>query len=143
LTQAKEQASIADVEEIEWIEENVESLPFEDEIFVVLSSFGHMFAPSPKVAIKEMIRVTKPGGRIAFSTWPFELVNGKLFDVMAKYITASLIFSKSGGNSTSYRKRLLESNYNVDYIHFERGFINKPVLSPNHSWITSITKGGL
>ncbi|MGN6623080.1 MAG: class I SAM-dependent methyltransferase [Candidatus Nitrosocosmicus sp.] len=53
LTQAKEQASIADVGDIEWREANVENLPFEDEIFDdVLSSFGHMFAPNPKIAIK-------------------------------------------------------------------------------------------
>jgi len=70
LAQAKEQASIADVEDIEWREANVENLPFEDEIFdVVLSIFGHMFAPShPEVAMKEMIRVAKPGSRITFST---------------------------------------------------------------------------
>ena len=38
-----------------------------------------------------MLRVTKPGGRIAFSTWPFELVNGKLFDVMEKHLPAALL----------------------------------------------------
>ena len=39
---------------------SVNDLPFEDESFdVVLSSFGHMFAPCPLVAIKEMLRVTK------------------------------------------------------------------------------------
>jgi ubiquinone/menaquinone biosynthesis C-methylase UbiE len=97
LAQAKEQATIADVEDIEWKEANVESLPFEDKIFdVVLSSFGHMFAPHPLVAIKEMIRVTKPGGCIAFSTWAFELVYGKLFNAMSKYMpvnTANSIYS--------------------------------------------------
>jgi len=97
LTQAKEQAAIADVDDIEWREANVENLPFEDEIFdYVLSSFGHMFAPNPKVAIKEMIRVTKPGGYIAFSTWAFELVYGKLFKAMSKYMpvnTANSIYS--------------------------------------------------
>jgi ubiquinone/menaquinone biosynthesis C-methylase UbiE len=45
LAQAKENAILAEVDDIEWREENVESLPFEDEIFdVVLSIFGHMFA---------------------------------------------------------------------------------------------------
>jgi len=48
-----------------------------------------MFAPNPKVAIKEMICVTKPGGRIAYSTWPFELVNGKLIKAMAKHMPAN------------------------------------------------------
>ena len=53
LAQAKEQATLAEVEDIEWKEANVESLPFEDKIFdVVLSNFGHMFAPHPQVAYK-------------------------------------------------------------------------------------------
>ncbi len=60
LVQAKVEASLAGAEDIEWKEGNVEDLPFEDESFdVVLSSFGHMFAPHPEVAIKEMLRVTK------------------------------------------------------------------------------------
>ena len=60
LAQAKEEASLAEVEDIEWKEGNVEDLPFEDESFdVVLSSFGHMFSPHPEVAINEMLRVTK------------------------------------------------------------------------------------
>jgi hypothetical protein len=31
---------------------------------------------------------------------------------------------------------------NVKNIHFERGVINKPVLSPNHYWKMASTKGG-
>jgi SAM-dependent methyltransferase len=148
LVQAREQASIAEVakDEIDWKEANVENLPFEDEVFdVVLSSFGHMFAPHPEIAIKEMLRVTKPRGRIAFSTWPAELINGKLFDIMTKYITNSSNSSVSPsqwGIPQVIEKRLVESNFKVKDIHFERGVINKPVLSPNHSWMTSITKGG-
>jgi ubiquinone/menaquinone biosynthesis C-methylase UbiE len=155
LVQAREQASIAEVDDIDWKEANVENLPFGDEVFdVVLSSFGHIFAPHPQVSINEMLRVTKPGGRIAFSTWTAELVNGKLFDVMAKYIDSSSSSSSSTNASTStpspsqwgipqvIEKRLVESGFKVKDIHFECGVINKPVLSPNHSWMTSITKGG-
>ncbi len=77
LALAKEEAFLADVQDIEWKEGNVEDLPYEDESFdVVLSSFGHMFAPHPEVAIKEMLRVTKIEGRIVFSTWPSEMING-------------------------------------------------------------------
>jgi ubiquinone/menaquinone biosynthesis C-methylase UbiE len=80
LAQAKEQASIADVGEIHLKDANVESLPFEDKIFdVVLSRFGQMFTLNPQIDIKEIIHVTKPGGCIAFSAWPSELLNGKLF----------------------------------------------------------------
>jgi ubiquinone/menaquinone biosynthesis C-methylase UbiE len=43
LAQAKVEASMAEAEDIEWNEGNVEDLPFENETFdVVLSSFGHI-----------------------------------------------------------------------------------------------------
>jgi hypothetical protein len=45
----------------------------------VVSQFGHMFAPRPDVAIGEMLRVLKPAGTIAFSTWPPELFIGNTF----------------------------------------------------------------
>ena len=106
LAQAKEQATIADVDDIEWREANVENLPFEDEIFdVVLSSFGHMFAPHPLAAIKEMIRVTKPGGCIAFSPWAFELVNGKLFKTMARHLPANTKNSICSSNHQSEQRQ--------------------------------------
>jgi ubiquinone/menaquinone biosynthesis C-methylase UbiE len=58
LAQAKEQASLAEVCDIQRKEENVENFLFEDEIFdIVGSNFGHMFAPHPQVAIKEMMHV--------------------------------------------------------------------------------------
>ena len=98
LAQAKEEASIADAEDIEWKEGNVQDLPFEDETFdVVLSSFGHMFAPNPEIAIKEMLRVTKrDGGRIAFATWPPELANGRMFKAVSKY--TSYAFAVNGSS---------------------------------------------
>jgi ubiquinone/menaquinone biosynthesis C-methylase UbiE len=89
LAQAKEEAALTEAEDIEWKEGNVQDPPFEDESFdVVLSSFGHMFAPNPEIAIKEMLRVTKrDGGCIAFATWPPELANGRMFEAMSKYIS--------------------------------------------------------
>ena len=164
LAQAKEQATIADVEDIEWKEANVESLPFEDKIFdVVLSSFGHMFAPHPLVAIKEMIRVTKPGGCIAFSTWAFELVYGKLFKTMSKHLpanTANSLYSSNNqseqqqqqqpspmqwGNPDSIQKLVVDggsSDVSIEDIHFERRVVKIPVLSPNHYWARTSTKSG-
>ena len=47
-----------------FIEGDAEALPYPDASFdVVLSQFGHMFAPRPAVAVKEMLRVLKTGGR--------------------------------------------------------------------------------
>ena len=55
---------------VKFTEADVEKLPYDDAFFdVVLSQFGHMFAPNPEKALSEMLRVLKPGGTIAFSTW--------------------------------------------------------------------------
>ena len=42
----------------------------DDESFdLVISMFGAMFAPRPFDVAKEMVRVTKPGGRIVMGNW--------------------------------------------------------------------------
>jgi SAM-dependent methyltransferase len=47
---------------------NLEALP--DELFdLVVSIFGAMFAPKPSDVAKQMVRVTKPGGRIVMGNW--------------------------------------------------------------------------
>ena len=79
LERARENAELAGVR-VEWREGDAEQLPFEDAAFdAVLSQYGHMFAPRPEVAVSEMLRVLKPGGTIAFSTWPPELFVGRTF----------------------------------------------------------------
>lgn len=70
----------------EWIEGDAEALPFADGQFdVVVSQFGHMFAPRPDVATREMLRVLKQGGTLAFSTWPPELLVGRMFALLGRY----------------------------------------------------------
>src|SRR5258708_29829585 len=65
LERARENGRIANVT-IDWHEGDAESLPFQEAAFdVVLSQFGHMFAPQPEVALAEMLRVLKPGGTLA------------------------------------------------------------------------------
>jgi len=86
LERARENSRIAEVE-VEWREGDVEKLPFESGAFdAVLSQFGHIFAPRPNLAIAEMLRVLKPGGTIAFSTWPPELYVGRVFALISGYM---------------------------------------------------------
>ena len=84
LRDARLNAQIAQVE-VEFTEGDAENLPYPDGSFdVVVSQFGHMFAPRPDVAIAEMRRVLKPGGRVAFATWPPEHFTGKMFAWVGK-----------------------------------------------------------
>ncbi|MEQ1911426.1 MAG: class I SAM-dependent methyltransferase [Vicinamibacterales bacterium] len=79
LEQARLNSRIAGVD-VTWTEGDAESLPYPDGSFdLVLSEFGHMFAPRPEVAVAEMRRVLKPGGRVAFATWPPEHFVGRMF----------------------------------------------------------------
>ena len=62
LVDARENARIAGLDGIEWTEGDAEQLPYADACFdVVLSQFGHMFAPRPEVTIAEMRRGAKAG----------------------------------------------------------------------------------
>ena len=145
LSQAKTEASLAEADDIEWKEGDAEDLPFGGESFdVVVSSFGHMFAQNPEAAIKEMLRVLKRGGRVAFATWPAELVNGKLAEVMARHLPSSPNnppppSPMQWGMPDVVQKRLGSA---VKDIHFERGFVSIPLLSPNHYWRMMSTKSG-
>ena len=86
LERAKKNAHIADAN-VEFIEGDAEALPYPDASFdIVLSQFGHIFAPRPAVAVKEMLRVLKRGGRIAFSTWPPEHFTGRMFSFIARHM---------------------------------------------------------
>ena len=84
LDRARENAAIAGVD-VPFTEGDVEALPYGDGSFdVVLSQFGHMFAPRPEIAVAEMLRVLKPHGLLAFATWPPEHVMGQLFSLIGR-----------------------------------------------------------
>lgn len=85
VARAKENTALMKLK-VKWHEGDAEALPVPDVSFdFVVSQFGHMFAPRPDVAIKELLRVLKPGGTIAFVTWPPELLIGRFFALMGRY----------------------------------------------------------
>lgn len=72
--------------ELEWREADAEALPFPDDAFdVVLSTVGVMFAPHHQRAADELVRVAKPGGRIALISWTPEGFIGQMFKTMKPY----------------------------------------------------------
>jgi ubiquinone/menaquinone biosynthesis C-methylase UbiE len=59
-----------------------EELPFEAATFdAVVSRFGVMLFPSPVAGIREMLRVLKPGGRLALAVWHLARNNPYFFVV--------------------------------------------------------------
>lgn len=115
---AKENASLAGVE-IEFTEGDVESLALADASFdIVLSQFGHMFAPRAEVAIAEMLRVLKPGGTIAFSTWPPEHFVGQMFALVGKHVPPPPGVSPppQWGDPNLVRQRLGEAVTDVFFV---------------------------
>lgn len=112
---------------------DAEALPFPDASFdAVVSQFGHMFAPRPDVAIGEMLRVLKPGGTLAFSTWPPELFTGRWFALMGRYAPpppAGVSPPAQWGDPNIVRERLGSA---VRDVAFTRNTMFFPTLSPQH-----------
>jgi ubiquinone/menaquinone biosynthesis C-methylase UbiE len=69
-----------------------DSLPFADESFdVAVSRLGVMFFPDPVAAVREMLRVIKPGGRVALAVWGKSELNPYSYvvtGVVSRYVPA-------------------------------------------------------
>jgi ubiquinone/menaquinone biosynthesis C-methylase UbiE len=66
---------------------DAEALPYADGAFdVVLSTFGVMFAPDQRRAAHELLRVCKPGGRIALTSWTPEGFIGELLRMVGRHV---------------------------------------------------------
>lgn len=132
IERAHDNARIAEVE-VDWHVGDAEALPFPDATFdVVVSQFGHMFAPRPEVAVSEMLRVLTPGGTIAFATWPPELFIGKMFGLLARYAPPpppGAAVPAHWGDVKTVRERL---GSGVEDLAFDHDIVRFPTLSPQH-----------
>jgi len=132
LERARENASVAQLE-IDFRQGDAEALPFGNgEFDVVLSQFGHMFAPRPEVVIAEMLRVLKPGGTLAFATWPPELLIGSTFTLVSSYMPPpppDVSPPPQWGDVAVVRQRL---GSGVKDIFFDRARMLVSALSPQN-----------
>ncbi len=129
---ARENAKIAR-QRIVWTEGDAEHLPYSKASFdLVLSQFGHMFAPQPDLVIAEMRRVLKPTGRIAFATWPPEHFLGRMFSFVGRNSPPPPPGAhppQEWGNPTIVAERL-RTRFGAPL--FERGVMAVPALSLEH-----------
>lgn len=135
LERARHNAALAGVD-IEFVEGDAEALPYPDASFdTVLSQFGHIFAPRPAIALREMLRVLRTGGRLAFSTWPPEHFTGRMFTFIESYLPPPPPGSERPappalwGDPNIVRERLGAS---VTGLAFERATLIAPALSLAH-----------
>ena len=87
LERGRERAAADRLHGIDFLEADVEALPFDDAGFdAVLSTFGCMFAPNPARTAAEMLRVCRPAGKIAMANWTPESFIGQVFKTIGKHV---------------------------------------------------------
>lgn len=132
LAQARENARVARVQ-ADFREGGAEDMPFRDgEFDVVLSHFGHMFAPQAQRAADEMLRVLRSGGTLAFTSWPPDEGLGAIFEALAAYLPPpppGIDEPKEWGNPEVVRQRL---GARVRDLSFEYHQMRSPALSVGH-----------
>lgn len=74
--------------ELELVEGPAEELPFPDATFdVVVSAIGVMFSADHERAAAELVRVTRPGGRIALASWTASGFVGGMLAIVGRHAT--------------------------------------------------------
>lgn len=72
--------------DLAWEVGDAEALPYDDSAFdAVISCVGVMFAPFHQAAADELVRVTRPGGRIGLISWTPDGFIGQMFAAMKPY----------------------------------------------------------
>lgn len=146
LERARENAAIAGVEDVEWREGAATDLPVEDDaVDVTLSNLGHMYGDPPGAAARELLRVTRPGGRIGFTAW----TPTALYPFMAGVVTTYLDpadhpeFTEPPfmwGDSDVVERRL---GGGVDDLAFATATTTVPALSPAHWYRRTVDTAGV
>lgn len=144
LDEARENAATANVGSIDWREGSATALPFDDDAFdVTLSCLGHMFAEPPDAAGRELLRVTRSGGRIGFTSWTPTSVVAAMGAVLAEHLPPDVDTGDPPflwGDSDVVRDRLGNA---VETIEFETATVSTPVFSPTHYWEKATTESGM
>jgi SAM-dependent methyltransferase len=68
-------------------EADAEQMPYGDASFdAVVTMFGAMFAPRPEIAAAELVRVCRPGARVAMANWTPTGFIGRMFKTTAAHV---------------------------------------------------------
>jgi ubiquinone/menaquinone biosynthesis C-methylase UbiE len=118
--------------EVEFVEADAQDLPFDDASFeVTMSIFGAMFAPDQPKTAAELLRVTKPSGRIGMANWMPEGNVGQMFQTISKHAPPPPGIESPLRWGTEERVRELLGD-GVSEIRFERRISRQPFRSVDH-----------
>lgn len=131
LERARERAE-AERLDVDFVEADAQDLPFEDASFeVTMSIFGAMFAPDQAKTASELLRVTKPGGRVGMANWTAEGIVGEMFQVIGKHSGPPPGVESPLRWGSEDRVRELFGDA-VSEIRFERLISRQPFRSADH-----------
>jgi SAM-dependent methyltransferase len=133
IEKARERASEAGVEVVLEVGD-AERLPYADAQFdVVVSAFGVMFTPDQRAAADELVRVTRPGGKLALLNWHPSQGVAEFFKVMAPYMPPP---PAGAGNPFAWgdRDRLFELLGDAFELRYEEGECPQPGSSAEQVW---------
>jgi ubiquinone/menaquinone biosynthesis C-methylase UbiE len=118
--------------DVEFVEADAQNLPFGDAAFdVTMSIFGAMFAPDQPKTAAELLRVTRPGGRIGMANWSPEGSVGQMFQTISKHAPPPPGVESPLQWGTEERVRELFGD-GVSAIRIERRISRQPFRSPDH-----------
>lgn len=85
LDQARDRVRTEGMSGAEFVEGDIRQLPFPDASFdVVVSTLGATFMPDQAAMARELIRVVKPGGRIALTAYARQSLPSDVYDISAE-----------------------------------------------------------
>lgn len=146
LERARENAEIAGLDDVSWREGSATDLPFAGNAFdVTLSNLGHMYGDPPDAAADELLRVTRPGGRIGFTSWTPTGVYPSMAGAVVTVLSPEELpdFSEPPflwGDPETVRERL---GARVEELEFETRTVRYPALSAEHFWHRTATSSGI
>jgi SAM-dependent methyltransferase len=123
LIETARQRALAEGLKIDFDEGDAEQLPYRDASFdIVVTMFGAMFAPRPEWAAAELMRICRPGGRIAMANWTPAGFIGQMFKTTGAHVPPPNIPSPLlWGDEAIVRERLRSG---VDDLQFTRRMVS-------------------
>ena len=118
--------------DVEFVEADAQALPFGEASFdVTMSIFGAMFAPDQPQTAAELLRVTRPGGRIGMANWTPAGSVGQMFQTIGRHAPPppGVESPLRWGTEDGVRELLGDG---VSEIRFERRLSRQPFRSADH-----------